>query len=69
MNFNIGQLVRSTYPGAHDVCIIIKILPTVKKTRETSLDAEYTRVEYLSWNSIGKLSTAYFHPDIWKVIA
>lgn len=69
MNFNIGQLIRSTYPGARDVCIIIKILPTVTKTRETSLDAEYSRVEYLPWNSNGKLSTAYLHPDIWKVIA
>jgi len=59
MNFNIGQLIKSTYPGDQDVRLIIKILPSTT----------YLLVEYLSWNSNGKLLTAYLYPGMWKVIA
>lgn len=65
MKFNVGQLVKSTYPGATDLCIIIKILPNSK----TSWDPGYSRVEYLPMHSNGKLSTAYLTPDIWKIVA
>lgn len=66
MKFNVGQLVKSTYArGGHEVCIIIKILPSNSKT---SWNPDYPLVEYLPMHSNAKLSTAYLNPDVWEVI-